>query len=50
MADERALTRLAPVLVLLGLAVLGLLAWWLFPALQSFVAGQDCVASGRTNC
>ena len=24
--------------------------WWLFPAAQQWLAGKDCIASGRTNC
>ncbi|WP_216851019.1 hypothetical protein [Acidisphaera sp. L21] len=43
-------SRLLPVLLLAGLLALGLLAWWLFPLFQSWVAHQDCVALGRTNC
>jgi hypothetical protein len=41
---------LLPVLTLLLLALVLLAGWWLFPALQHYVAYQDCVASFRTNC
>jgi hypothetical protein len=33
--------------LVLGLALAG---WFFFPAAQRWVANQDCVASGRTNC
>jgi hypothetical protein len=38
------------VLVLGGVAALMLMAWWLFPIFQGWMAHQDCVALGRTNC
>ena len=50
MSDAPLPSWLFPVLVLSGLVALGLLAWWLFPVMQGFVARQDCVAVGRTNC
>lgn len=43
-------SRLLPLVVLLGVVALGLLGWWLFPLLQGWVASQDCIASGHTNC
>lgn len=48
-ARER-LSRALPTLVLAGLVGLALLAWWLFPHFQAYVAFQDCTASGRTDC
>jgi hypothetical protein len=42
--------QLLPLAVLVGLALLFLGGWWLFPRLQSMMAYQDCVASFRTNC
>ncbi len=50
MSDPSPPSRLFPVIVLAIIAVLGLLGWWLFPIVQGFVANQDCVAVGRTNC
>ena len=50
MSDPPPPSRLFPVIVLAVLIVGGLLAWWLFPVVQGFVARQDCVATGRTNC
>ena len=47
---EKPPSRLLPVLVLAGLVAAGLLAWQAFPAVQGFVARQDCTATGRTNC
>ena len=43
-------SRLLPILVLLGAALLGFLAWRLFPAAQAWVAAQGCIAAGYTNC
>jgi hypothetical protein len=43
-------SALLPALVLVGLVAAGLLVWWLFPVFQGWVAHQDCVAVGRTNC
>ena len=43
-------SHLFPILVLAGFVMAGLLAWWLFPVFQGWVAHQDCVALGRTNC
>ena len=43
-------SRLFPVIVLAIVAALALLGWSLFPVVQGFVARQDCVAVGRTNC
>jgi hypothetical protein len=44
--------RFDPVgLLVLALVVgLALAAWVVFPVAQRWVANQDCVASGRTNC
>ena len=50
MPDQKTRFDLLPWLVLAGIALAGLLAWWLFPLVQSFIANQDCVALGRTNC
>ena len=50
MDDRPGQSHLFPILVLGGLVVAGLLAWWLFPVFQGWVAHQDCVALGRTNC
>jgi hypothetical protein len=47
---ESALHRLLPVLVLAAFVGLCLLGWWLFPVVQGWIAYQDCVALGRTNC
>ena len=50
MSDSPPPSRLFPVLALAAVIVLGLLAWRLFPVVQGFIARQDCVATGRTNC
>jgi hypothetical protein len=39
-----------PVLVLVGLVLLMLFGWWLYPKLQHYMSQQDCIATGRTNC
>jgi hypothetical protein len=39
-----------PVLVLVGLLLLMLFGWWLYPKLQHYLSQQDCIATGRTNC
>lgn len=41
---------LVPVLTLVGLLLVFLLGWWLFPYLQRSLSFQDCVATGRANC
>ncbi|MCL2428112.1 MAG: hypothetical protein FWD12_02635 [Alphaproteobacteria bacterium] len=41
---------LLPVLILAGVVLLALIAWRLFPLLEHWLAYQDCVATGRTNC
>ncbi len=43
-------SRLVPVLVLVGVVLLCVVGWWLFPRIQGVVTYQDCIASGRTNC
>ena len=43
-------SRLLPVVVLAALVLVMLGAWWLFPRVQAWMAYQDCVATGRTNC
>lgn len=50
MSDKPPPSRFMPVLVLGGILILGVLAWLLFPTLQGWIAGQDCIATGRTNC
>ncbi len=52
MADDDKARRwdVVPALVLVGLVALMLLGWWLYPKLQSYMAEQDCIATGRTNC
>ena len=43
-------SRLLPLLLLVVIVAAGLLAVWLFPVFQHWVARQDCVAVGRTDC
>jgi hypothetical protein len=50
MSDQRPPSRILPILVLGGIVAFCLLAWWLFPVVQGYMARQDCVALGRTNC
>jgi hypothetical protein len=52
MPDEDENRRWDPLpLIALAVIVMLLLAgWWLFPAVQEWLAGKDCIASGRTNC
>ena len=47
---EPAPSRWVPALVLLAVLMLCLAGWWWFPALQGWMATQDCIASGHTNC
>jgi len=35
---------------LAAILVLLVAGWWLFPMAQQWLAGKDCIASGRTNC
>ncbi len=44
------LSRLVPAIVLAVVVLLGLAAWWVFPRAQAWMAFQQCVATGRTNC
>ena len=39
-----------PLLALAAVLVLLIAGWWLFPRIQEWIAGQDCIASGHTNC
>jgi hypothetical protein len=48
--DDRRGFDVVPALVLIGLVLLGVLGWWIYPKLQSYMAEQDCIATGRTNC
>ncbi len=48
--DQPPPSRLFPLIALAIIIGLGLIAWQLFPTFQSFIARQDCVATGRTNC
>jgi hypothetical protein len=52
MADEDDGHRfdVVPVLVLVGLVAIVLLGWWLYPKVQHYMAQQDCIAVGHTNC
>jgi hypothetical protein len=50
MSDQPPPSRLFPVIVLAVIVLLGLAGWLLFPVFQGFMARQDCVATGRTNC
>ncbi len=43
-------SRLVPVLILAAIVAAVLLAVWLFPVVQGWIARQDCVARGRTDC
>lgn len=47
---KRGLFDAIGVLTLVGLVLLALAGWWLFPYLQRSLAFQDCVATGRPNC
>jgi hypothetical protein len=52
MADEDDTRRfdVVPVLVLVMVAAVALLGWWLYPKVQHYMAQQDCIAVGHTNC
>ena len=39
-----------PLLVLVGLALLALAGWKLFPLFSGYMSRQDCIASGHMNC
>jgi hypothetical protein len=39
-----------PVIILLVLAGIMLGGWWLFPKVQAWMAHDNCVAAGHTNC
>lgn len=41
---------LVPLLVLAGVVVLALIGWRLYPVVEHWIAYQDCVGTGRTNC
>ncbi len=42
--------NLFAIITLIAVLAIALGGWWLFPKLQAYLAFQDCVASGRTNC
>jgi hypothetical protein len=52
MADENDTRQfdVVPVLVLVGVVAAVLLGWWLYPKVQHYLAQQDCIAVGHTNC
>ncbi len=50
MSDDPPPSRAFPLLVLGALVALGLVVWLLFPVVQGWIAHQDCIAVGRTNC
>jgi len=41
---------LLPLLTLLGLVLLGVAGWLLFPWFNHLVHTQDCIAAGREDC
>ncbi len=47
---EREGTSLVPAIILIALFGALLAGWWLFPRFQAYMAVQDCIATGRTNC
>jgi hypothetical protein len=47
---EPSATRYLPALTLVLLVILLVGGWLLFPKVQAYMAEQDCIASGRTNC
>ena len=50
MSEQPKPSSLLPILVLCGIILSAVLAWWLFPIVQAWISNQDCVALGRTNC
>jgi hypothetical protein len=50
MSEQRPPSKLLPILVLCGMILLAVFAWWVFPYVQGWISNQDCVALGRTNC
>lgn len=51
MAQKRdVLSAMFPVLVLALIVAVLLGGWWLFPRFQNWVARNDCIAAGRTDC
>jgi len=47
---EREPSSLLPAVILIALFGALLAGWWLFPRFQAYMAVQDCIATGRTNC
>ncbi len=48
--DDDRRPEFLPVIVMVGLVLLMILGWWLFPKLAAIVAHEDCIGTGRTNC
>jgi hypothetical protein len=48
--DPTPQSSILPALVLILLAALMAGGYWGFPYLQAWMAHNDCVATGRTNC
>lgn len=47
---ETRAAKLFPAVTLVLLLVVLVGGWLLFPVVQNYMAEQDCIASGRTNC
>lgn len=43
-------TSYLPIITLILLVILLVGGWLLFPKVQAYMAEQDCIATGRTNC
>jgi hypothetical protein len=48
--QEPRAARLLPAITLVLLLLVLVGGWLLFPVLHAYIAEQDCIASGRTNC
>ncbi len=48
--DPKLFAQIVPVITLLGLVLLLLAGWWLFPWFLHVMKHQDCIGSGRVDC
>jgi hypothetical protein len=48
--DPNAPSPVFPALVLAVIVAIMLGGWWLFPRFQGWMARNDCVAAGHTDC
>jgi uncharacterized membrane protein len=48
--DKNSRTQLLPLVTFVLLVAALVAGVWVFPRIYAYMAEQDCIASGRTNC